>query len=138
MWRDIERRASKYGVALKVPAPYPLEHFDLANKVAIVGRNEGWCPEYAIASYKRWFQQGLPAGNKPNLSGSLKEIGQDPDRVIALANSPQTETDYENATNEAKSLGIFGSPSFMVDGELFWGDDRLEDALAWRKSGGIV
>ena len=40
---------------------------------------------------------------------------------------------YQAATDEARRLGIFGSPTFAVDGELFWGDDRLEDAITWRK-----
>jgi 2-hydroxychromene-2-carboxylate isomerase len=137
MWRDIERRAQKYGIKAKLPAPYPLVQFDLANRVAIVGRREGWCSEYTIASYERWFQQGLPAGSEPNLSESLKEIGQDPDRVVGLANTSESEAEYVEATDEARLLGIFGSPSFVVEGELFWGDDRLEDAISWHKSGRV-
>ena len=42
MWRDIERRAKFYGFEAKVPAPYPLKEFDLANQIAILGMNEGW------------------------------------------------------------------------------------------------
>lgn len=131
MWRDIERRAARYGIKAAVPAPYPLAHFDLANRVAIVGRKEGWCSDYVVASYRRWFQDGQPAGTDPNLGESLREIGQDPDRVAALANSAEIEAAYLGATDEARSLGIFGAPTFVVGGELFWGDDRLEDAISW-------
>lgn len=133
MWRDVQRRAARYGLKAKVPVPYPLQQFDLANRVAVVGRQEGWCRDYVAATYRRWFQAGRPAGSEPNLSDSLKEIGQDPARVIGRAESAETEQAFLAATDEARALGIFGSPSFIVDGELFWGDDRLDDAIWWRR-----
>lgn len=137
MWRDIERRAAKYGIDATTPAPYPLENFDLANQVAVVGRREGWCRDYVTATYRMWFQNGEPAGSEPNLTESLAEIGQSPERVIALAKSPETEAEYLAETDEARSLGVFGSPTFAVGKELFWGDDRLEDAISWHQTGKV-
>ena len=137
MWRDIERRADKYGIEATIPVPYPLEQFDLANRVAVVGRKEGWCRDYVVATYRRWFEKGQLAGSDPNLSESLAEIGQRPERVIEEANSLQIETDYLEATNEARSLGIFGAPTFVVQGELFWGDDRMDDAISWYQTGRV-
>ena len=87
MWRDVERRASRYGLPLKVPAPYPLKKFDLASRVAVLGAMEGWCSNYVRASYRRWFIEGKEVGAEPNLSESLSEIGQDPGRVIVAANA---------------------------------------------------
>ena len=133
MWRDIERRAHAYDLPVRVPAPYPLQEFDLANRVAIVGRAEGWCEDYVIATYKRWFQDGLPAGSEPNLSASLAEIGHDPLRVIGKAEEGMTRNAYFAATDEARDLGVFGSPTFVVGREVFWGDDRLEDAVDWHR-----
>jgi 2-hydroxychromene-2-carboxylate isomerase len=135
MWRDIERRAALYDLPIKVPAPYPLKEFDLANKVALVGLAEGWGKPYIVASYRRWFVEGQEPGKEPNLSASLAEAGQDPAGVVAKAQSPESQLAYEKATQQARDLGIFGSPTFAVDGELFWGDDRLEDALAWARHG---
>lgn len=135
MWRDIERRAEMYGVPIKVPAPYPLTEFDLANRVAIVGVEEGWCSDYVRATYCRWFQLGQQAGSEPNISDSLREIEQEPDRVLGLANSGAMNERYEAATDEARKLQIFGVPTFVVRGERFWGDDRLEDAVRWHKHG---
>ena len=74
---------------------------------------------------------GEGAGGEPNLPETLSEIGQDRARVLDLANSPDLEAAYLEQTARAQELGIFGSPSFIVDGELFWGDDRLEDAIRW-------
>jgi 2-hydroxychromene-2-carboxylate isomerase len=68
---------------------------------------------------------------------SLRDGGQDPARVLALVNSEDTKAALDAETNAARELGIFGSPTFTVDGELFWGDDRLEDAISWRRFGRI-
>ena len=131
MWRDIERRAQGYGFEAKVPAPYPLKEFDLANKIAVIGMQEGWCSDYVIATYRRWFVAGLEPGSEPNVSESLREIDQDPERVLELAADETIVKAYLSQTEQAQSKRIFGSPSFIVDGELFWGDDRLEDAVNW-------
>ena len=135
MWRDVERRATRYGLKPRLPAPYPLKEFDRANRVAIVAAQEGWCDAYLRATYRGWIERGEEAGSEPNLSASITEAGQDPSRVLVLAEAEETSRAYEAATAEAKRLGIFGSPTFVVDGELFWGDDRLEDAIAWRQRG---
>jgi 2-hydroxychromene-2-carboxylate isomerase len=131
MWRDIERRAAMYGLPARVPAPYPLAQWDVANRVAVLGAAEGWVADYARATYRRWFEKGLEPGSEPNLSESLREIGQEPLRVMNEAAAPRTGEAYEAATAEARTLGIFGAPTFAVGPELFWGDDRLDDAIAW-------
>jgi 2-hydroxychromene-2-carboxylate isomerase len=131
MWRDIERRAMRYELTPKIPAPYPLSGLVIANQIAILGKEEGWVDAYTQATYRRWFESGDAAGEEPNMSRSLIEIGQDPDRILDLAMSPAVASSLDTATLEAKSLGVFGSPSFVVNGEVFWGDDRLEDALIW-------
>lgn len=137
MWRDIGRRARKYGLSVKVPAPYPLENLPLANQVALLGMQEAWGQDYVVATYRRWFQDGQPAGSEPNLSKSLREIGQDPERVIEAATSHAIDDALARETEEAKRIGIFGAPSFVVDGEVFWGDDRLEDAVSWAGRGRV-
>ena len=137
MWRDIERRAAGYGLTPKIPAPYPLSGLVLANQVAVLGRENGWVEAYTKATYRRWFEDGDPAGEEPNISLSLTEIGQDANYILDLATSLAAVSSLERATSEAKSLGVFGSPSFVVNREVFWGDDRLEDALTWASKGSL-
>ena len=136
MWRDIERRAHGYGFVANVPAPYPLQELDLANRVAVLAMQEGWCEDYVRETYRLWFIDGHEAGSDVNLTQTLSEIGQDKLRVLELAGSSDVEATYLNQTKSAKQAGIFGSPSFIVDGELFWGDDRLEDAINWASKDG--
>jgi 2-hydroxychromene-2-carboxylate isomerase len=129
MWRDIERRAARYGLHPRLPAPYPLPGLVLANLVATIGAKEGWIRDYTIATYRRWIEGGDPAGQEPNLSASLSEIGCDPETILLAAETEEVKRRLRAETEEARKKGIFGSPTFDVEGELFWGDDRLEDAV---------
>jgi 2-hydroxychromene-2-carboxylate isomerase len=134
MWRDVQRRAGRYGLTPSLPAPYPLPGLVIANQVAIVGAQEGWVEAYARATYRRWFELGEPAGEEPNLTQSILEAGQAGERVLARARSEETAKALAQTTEEAMALGIFGSPSFVVGREVFWGDDRLDDAILWAKA----
>ncbi len=137
MWRDLARRAAMHGIPIRVPAPYPLRDSLTANRVAMVGLREGWGKQYVTAAYRRWFQAGQESGSEPNLSESIREAGEDPARVLALARSDEIARLIESETQAAGERGIFGSPTFAVDGELFWGDDRLEDAVSWYRHGAV-
>jgi 2-hydroxychromene-2-carboxylate isomerase len=137
MWRDLERRATLHGLPVKVPAPYPAKQSVAANLVAIVGMREGWGADFVRAAYRRWFQEGEETGDEPNLSSSLRDVGQDATRVLALANSPMANETMLAETDAARALGIFGSPTFAVGEELFWGDDRLDDAIRWYRRGSM-
>lgn len=136
MWRDIARRAAHYGLSPRLPAPYPLPGLELANRVAVLGAAEGWVEDYTRATYRRWFEGGAPAGEEPNLSASLREIGCDPEDVLRRAASEDTGAALARATEEAMGLGVFGAPSFVVGEEVFWGDDRLADAVRWAGENG--
>ena len=132
MWRDLQRRAERLGIPLQVPVAYPLEHFDRANRVAVLASREGWCENYVRSAYRYWMLEGLPAGDEPNLLACCSDLDQSFERVIKAAETEDIDAAYRDATATARELGIFGSPSFVVNGdELFWGDDRLEDGIAY-------
>ena len=131
MWRDIERRAKFYGFEAKVPAPYPLSQFDLANQIAILGMLEGWGVDYVYKTYQRWFQQGKEPATEPNLTEIFDELDLDHDETIKKANEDKIKDQYLQNTETAYKNGVFGSPSFIYEGEVFWGDDRLEDCIKW-------
>jgi 2-hydroxychromene-2-carboxylate isomerase len=137
MWRDLERRAAMYNIPAQLPAPYPVKQSIMANLIAIVGMREGWGADFVRAAYRRWFELGQETGSEPNVSGSLHDIGQSPGRVLALADSEDATASLTAETNAARALGIFGSPTFSVGRELFWGDDRLEDAISWCRDGRV-
>jgi len=136
MWRDIERRAEGYGFFAKTPVPYPLTQFDLANKLAILGLKEGWGIDYVRTTYRRWFQEGKEPAIEPNISEICSELKLDKEKIITKANSEEIEKEYLANTESARNNKIFGSPSFIVNNEIFWGDDRMEDAIIWSKKNG--
>ncbi|KAB2911076.1 MAG: hypothetical protein F9K29_23345 [Hyphomicrobiaceae bacterium] len=111
------------------------KEFDLANRIAVLAQAEGWCADYVRATYRRWFVEGKEAGVEPTLTESLVDIGQDPSRVIPLARSDAVGHAYSAATEEVRRLQVFGAPAFVTRGEVFWGDDRLDDAITWRARG---
>jgi 2-hydroxychromene-2-carboxylate isomerase len=131
MWRDIARRAAGYGLKATLPAPYPLKELVLANQVALLGMREGWGQAYTMETYRLWFVQGHPAGSEPNLSASLIHAGQDPAQTIEQAKTPKIVQALVDETAICQKLGVFGAPSFVVGQEVFWGDDRLDDAISW-------
>jgi 2-hydroxychromene-2-carboxylate isomerase len=137
MWRDIARRAGKYRLSPRLPAPYPIADLPLANQVALVGMREGWGTAYVRETYRLWFEEGVVAGADPNLSRAIAAAGQEPAAVLARATSEEAVDALAQETEEAMTLGIFGSPSFVVDGEVFWGDDRLDDAISWAQDGRV-
>ena len=131
MWRDIERRAEGQGFSAKTPVPYPLSEFDLANQIAILGLEKEWGIYFVIQTYKKWFQEGKEPAIEPSISEVCKELGLNKEDIINEAQTDLVKNKYKQNTNLAREYKIFGSPSFVVNNELFWGDDRMEDAIKW-------
>ena len=133
MWRDIERRAEGYGFFAKTPVPYPLSEFDLANQIAIYGLDEGWGVDYIRLTYKKWFQERKEPAIDPSVSEICEKLKINKDEIILKAKSKEIENKYISNTKDARNNNIFGSPTFIVNNEIFWGDDRMEDAIKWFK-----
>ena len=134
MWGDIERRAKSYGFFAKTPVPYPLSEFDLANQIAILGLEEGWGIDYVRLTYKKWFQEGKEPAIDPSISEVCDELKLNKNEIITAAKDQIIQNKYLSNTDSARNNKIFGSPSFVVNSEIFWGDDRMEDAIAWSKT----
>ena len=133
MWRDLERRAQRHGIPFTSIPNYPNDADELANRVATLAAVEGWCPDFAKAAYRTWFVENKDPGRLEHLSVLLERLGKNPSEVVANANGQEIRDRYAEETEVARTLGIFGSPTFVYESELFWGDDRLEDAVDWCK-----
>lgn len=136
MWRDMARICAARGLALKRPDPFPQNSL-LAARVALTTAVTPMRAAYSRAVYEAEFGRGEPIGEPETLARVLAGLGLEADAVLAEAQSEEGKMRLREATDEARGLGIFGAPSMVTaDGELFWGHDRLEDALAWACSGG--
>jgi 2-hydroxychromene-2-carboxylate isomerase len=134
MWRDIERTATRLGIAFSGVPPYPLANALPLNRVAVLAASEGWAPDFVRASYRLWFLGKRDPGDPASLRETLGALGKDPAQVVARAESAENLQHMEAETQVARELGIFGSPTFVVGREVFWGNDRLEEAIAWSKT----
>ena len=92
---------------------------------------EGWYLEYFRETYKVWFLEGKEAGSKQNLEDTFKNINKNLFQVVEKSQQQVISNEYNANTEEALAKGIFGAPSFSVGNEIFWGDDRLEDAIEY-------
>lgn len=135
MWRDLERRASRLGIPYRRPEVYPFRSVAIG-RIAWLGAREGWCRAFTEAAFRLHWTQGVLMTSPENVRAALEAAGQDAERVQALASTPEVKDGFTQQTGRALERGIFGSPSFVVGTELFWGDDRLEDAIALAKAGG--
>ncbi len=131
MWRDVQRRAERFGIPFASIPNYPNDADELANRVATVAALEGWCPDFARAAYAAWFIDDRDPGTVESITQILQKMHREPAATIARANSEEIRAKYAMETEAAQSLGIFGSPTFAYGTEIFWGDDRLEDAIDW-------
>ncbi|MEL7117572.1 MAG: DsbA family protein, partial [Pseudomonadota bacterium] len=128
MWDDIERTAATMGLAPDLPAPYPSPETDRANRVAWTMITMGFGLSWVKESYKSWFENGLLVGQDANLDQSLNALGLN--RDVGLGREDEADQALLAQTEIAKSKGIFGAPTFVVGDEIYWGNDRLEQALA--------
>lgn len=128
VWRDMERRAGKYGLAFRKPSAFPRSAI-LPMRVAILGANQTWIGAYCkrIMSYN-WVED-MEIDIPDVVLSALKDLVPDPQGVIRAAQEDDNKLRLRRQTEKAKELKIFGAPTFFVNGEMFWGDDRLEDAL---------
>ena len=134
MWRDLERRAAEHGLPYSRPSKYPPDEVITSARLALLGSEEGWCHRFVEEAFRLHWTEDRPIGTADNIRSALVAAGQEPDAMIAKARTPEVKERLKRQTEEAQGLGLFGSPSFLVGGELFWGDDRLEQALAWARS----
>ncbi|MBN8443234.1 MAG: 2-hydroxychromene-2-carboxylate isomerase [Thauera sp.] len=132
MWRDLERLAAKYGQPFRKPSGFPRNSL-LAARVALVGADEGWVERFSRAAMKANFADDRDISQHEVIADILAREGLDAEAVIGRAQSDANKLALRCQTERAAELGLFGAPSFRVDGELFWGNDRLEDALAWAR-----
>lgn len=130
MWRDVQRLCQKLDLPFVRPTTFPQNGL-LAARIACLHAQSPWLPEFVRAVYSANFALDRDISSKDVINDCLSSVGQDAASVIAEAELPAAKNQLRLRTEQAMQLGIFGAPSFVVGSELFWGNDRLEDALDW-------
>ena len=134
MWRDLERSRAELQLPFRHPDPFPQNSL-LAARVALVGLDQAWGEAFCRAMFRAQFADGRRIDDAVTVGDILAGLKLDPDGALAAAQSDAIKRRLRAQTDEAQRLGVFGAPSFTTaDGELFWGNDRLEPALRWAKA----
>jgi len=128
MVRDCEREAAANGLTFRLPEPFP-QNTLLAARVAIAGLEEGWGEEFSRKVYRAQFAECRQVGDRNVIGEIVDALGQNVAAALVRAGSDDIKQKLRRNTAEAQQHGIFGAPSFIARGELFWGNDRLEQAL---------
>jgi 2-hydroxychromene-2-carboxylate isomerase len=130
MWRDLERTCARLGLPFRRPSVFPRNGLRAA-RVAIMGENEPWIGAFTRAVYHANFVDDRDISSPDEIVRILDGLGLAGRALVDSSESPEHKPKLREQTERAIALGIFGAPTFVVDGELFWGNDRLDEAIAW-------
>ncbi len=130
-WRDLQRSADELGIEFRRPSLFPHSGL-LAARVALLLADRDR-PAFSRAVYRANFVEDREISDAEVIREILNRLGLPDDTLLQEAGTPATKARLRAQTEAAISAGIFGAPSFTVGDELFWGNDRLDQALAWAK-----
>lgn len=130
MWRDMARRAAQLDLPFARPAIFPANSLTAA-RIMTAASGEAWSGAFARGVFAAQFQNGADISEDATLAAVLADCDVSPETWLAKAQTPEVKAALRAQTDQARALGIFGAPSMVVGDELFWGDDRLEDAIAF-------
>jgi 2-hydroxychromene-2-carboxylate isomerase len=130
MWRDLERLCQKHGIAWRRPTTFPRNSVLAARVACCAGAAIG---PVTRAIFSANFAEDRDIADPAVLRAVVVSAGGDGCLLVEHAQSAEVKTRLRANTSDAQRLGIFGAPDFLVNGELFFGQDRLEDAIAWAR-----
>ena len=135
--RDMERSARRLRVPLRFPEPFPIATIAACRAVYWMERADPDAAKpLAQALYRAYFADGRNISEPDVVADVAAGSGADRDALLAGIQEPAIKERLKEVTNDAVERGIFGSPFFMVDGEPFWGHDRMDEVDRWLESGG--
>jgi 2-hydroxychromene-2-carboxylate isomerase len=127
---EIERRTLSYGLPpMRWPDPWPTDYL-FAMRATTYGFAAGKGREFTAQAYRNAFQQGADMNNPAHVLIAAEQVGLDRAEVEGATRDPEIKRTLREATDTAYELGVIGVPTIAIDSEVFWGDDRLEDAAA--------
>jgi len=134
MWRDLARICAKEDLPFKHPPVRFPQNGLKAARLALAGEAEGWTPAFTRAVYTANFGEQKDIADDATLAAMLTSLNVDAKKAVVAANTPENKARLKTQTEDAQARGLFGAPSFTVGDELFWGNDRLEDAITFAKA----
>jgi 2-hydroxychromene-2-carboxylate isomerase len=128
VWRDMERQCRKYGFQWHQPSTFPRLAV-IPSRVALIGVDQLWIAAFCCRVMELNFVLDQDINQADRLAPILKELGLSAGTILAQAQAEPMKQRLRDQTEQARCRGIFGAPTFFVGTEMFWGNDRLDDAL---------
>jgi len=139
--RDFDRSARFMGVPYAFPPKFPVVTLSAARGFywlgADGGAGEATAKRFAHAVFRAYWVEGRDIGELPVILDIVDALGQDRDAFTAAVADPAIKARVKQETDDAVAKGMFGAPYFLVDGEPFWGADRLPQIDKWLETGGF-
>lgn len=130
MWMDVARTAKKYGWRFQKPTVFPAFALQAA-RIAVLGEGQEWEKSFCELVFQAYFEKDLDIGQDSVILDILSSLGLDAQYIWQQAMSDDNKNKLKEQTQLAIDSGLFGAPTFMVGEEMFWGDDRLEQAIEY-------
>jgi 2-hydroxychromene-2-carboxylate isomerase len=130
MWRDLQRICESLAIPFNRPSMFPRNSV-LAARIAARFSGAPWMSAFVRAVYRANFVDDRNIADRSVIADCLRRIGTDPEKAMAAAVDPKSKALFRAQIERAIQQHIFGAPSFVSNGELFWGNDRLEQAVQW-------
>ena len=136
-FNDLPRSARRLGVPVTLPPGAPHNTISAARAYYwLSDQDPAMAKAFAQRVYNRFFEDGDDVSSPEATAAIAAEIGADRDQTITALQDQRVKDRLRDEVDAAVANGVFGSPYFIVDGEPFWGSDRLEQVEDWLKSGG--
>jgi 2-hydroxychromene-2-carboxylate isomerase len=134
--RDLERICAEHGLGWKRPSEFPRRAV-LPARIALIGFDEGWGLEFAQRVFQLNFVEDRAIDDEANMRTLLSDLSLDADAILTRAVSAENRERLRAQIARAEQLGVFGAPTFVVGGEVFWGHDRMRQAFDWAQHPGL-
>lgn len=128
MWKDMERQCQKTGIPWRRPTEFPRRSV-LPARVALLGVDQPWLLPFAQQMMQANFVHDQDIASEAVVRNVLERLALPADELLHTAQLESNKAWLRSVTEEAQRRGVFGAPTFFVGNEMFWGNDRLEDAL---------
>jgi 2-hydroxychromene-2-carboxylate isomerase len=130
VWRDVERLCAKLDLPLRKPSVFPRNGVRAA-RLACMGAGQSWIGAYVRAVFQANFSKDQEIADAEILKSVLSSLNLDVAEILIRAESPVEKSKLRANTDAATARGVFGGPTFFIGDEMFFGQDRLEEAIAW-------
>jgi len=128
VWQDMARQCRKYGLRWQQPSTFPRLGV-LPSRIALLGAGKPWIGAFCRRVMELNFALDQEINQPERMSPILTELGLPASDILSDAQSEPAKSRLRAQTEDARRRGVFGAPTFFVGAEMFWGNDRLDDAL---------